>query len=197
MEEMEMKTCIEAGMLAVLAVFLPGCATNPRRDAAPSAVVRAQRFELVNHDGDVVGVMENAEAGPRLRLLDGQGVDRVLVELRDGGPAISLCAADASPKAVLNLGSDGHPGLALVDSAGKTRYDMRLREDERPCSLFWDQHSPRPRMGVGINPKGNPNSVFFDKDFNRRAWMQLVEGEGPGFGVGTAKEAVWSSPPAP
>lgn len=180
--------------LALLACGSLGC--NGQTNVSTSQVIQAQRFELVNGQGEVVGVLASADDGPGLRLYGSDGKVRLAVALEEDGPAFTLLAADEKPKVRLNLGNDGHPGLSLIDTAGKTRYDLRLREDERPCMLFWDVTAPKPRMGFGINPQGNPNTVFFDAQGNRRVWAQLLADEGASVGVGTAKETVWTTPAA-
>ena len=159
-------------------------------------VLRAQRFELVNATGQVIGMLTGTEEGPALVLMDAEGKKRATVAVKADGPSVTLLAADETPKATLNLGNDGHPGLNLKDATGKTRYDLRLREDERPCMLFWDQKAEKPRMGVGVNPMGNPNMNLFDAEFVKRAWIHLLADEGPGLGVASKEKTVWSTPEA-
>ena len=190
-----MKKSILSILAAASSFVFVGCATHSSKDAHFD-VVRAQRIELVDAQGQVRGVMEQDENGGTLRLMDSGGKLRASVSVDSDGPAVSLFAADETPKAIVNLGNDGHPGLSLRDGGGKVRYDLRLREDERPCMLYWDQRAPKPRMGVGINPQGNPNIVLFDADFNRRSWVQLLAEEGPQIGVGDEEGPVWTSPDA-
>ncbi len=188
---------ITRGMLTILVAGLAvGCASTRSTQTKTASVLRAQRFELVNAEGAVVAVLAADEGSHGVYLFDAAGHRRAALALETDGPALTLLAADASPKVVLNLGHDGHPGLSLNDATGKTRYDLRLRQDERPCMLFWDVAAPKPRMGVGINPAGNPNIVLFDAEGNRRAWMQMLAEEGPSVGVGDASAPVWNTPEA-
>jgi hypothetical protein len=193
-KEASMKRIVSIVTLALLVCGSFAC--NGQANMSTSEVIQAQRFELVNAQGEVVGALASTDDGPGLRLYDSNGKARLTVAVEADGPAVTLLAADEKPKARLNLGNDGHPGLALIDTSGKTRYDLRLRQDERPCMLFWDVTAPKPRMGFGINPKGNPNAVLFDPQGNRRLWVQLLADEGPSVGVGTAKKTVWTTPPA-
>ncbi len=193
-----MRTILPLTVIIGLAVLTSGCCNCGSRSG--SAVVRAQRFELVNDQGQVVATLANEADGPGLRLYSTDGKARLAAVIAENGPAVMLLGAeDQLPKARLNLANDGHPGLTLLDSNGKVRYDLHLREDERPCMLFWDVPHAKPRLGLGVNPDGNPNLNFFDGQFNKRIWMMLHAEQGPIFGVSNSAEPAtpaWRSPEA-
>ena len=124
--------------LADLESALAGKATGP---VSGAEVVRAQRFELVNAEGEVLAVLGLGAAGrPGLTLWDEKGEGRAALSLGPGGrPAIMLYDEKGELRAVLGLVRDGGPAIELFDEKGETRATLALLADGTPALSLSDE----------------------------------------------------------
>lgn len=91
-----------------LSVVVIGCA-----GIAGSGVVRAQAFELLTADGRVAGDWRVDESGPRWRLLDEAGVERVAVFLTPDATGVYVRDADSVTRIGIAQFAHGGGGVAL------------------------------------------------------------------------------------
>ncbi len=81
-------------------------------------VVRTERLELVNHQGQVRAVLACAEDSglPSLVLLDGEGQTRVIVGISwNDVPQIQLTASDGTARVALVVRPEGMGMVVLAD----------------------------------------------------------------------------------
>jgi len=106
---------VAACLVAVVAIAYAAGKTS-----APE-VIRARRFEAVDPEGRVRGLMGMGSDGgsPVLALIDEKGKQRALLSLDpDGNPNLGLYDEKGTMRAVLSLAADGSPGLLLRDEKG-------------------------------------------------------------------------------
>lgn len=95
-------------------------------------VVRARRFELVDHEDRVRAKLEadvtSEYEGPvGLTILDAQGEARVrLLAGSDSSAQLTFSDSQGEMRATLMVFDDGTPGLSLFDNTGCERVNMRL-----------------------------------------------------------------------
>jgi hypothetical protein len=97
-------------------------AKEGKRMGEPVAeVIRAQRFELVDAEGNVRGALGLDEDGnPRVCLCDKEGHVRGGLRLdRDGMPHLCALAESGSATAELGFGTSWRAGLVLTDYTGQ------------------------------------------------------------------------------
>lgn len=93
-----------------------GCSHWRGNEAAgePSAILTARELRITDHSGQVVATLSAGEIGPRLDLLDGQGVKRLAIGVdtrygaAPGVPFVSLYGDNG----LLGLGMN-HEGLSI------------------------------------------------------------------------------------
>ena len=144
------------------------------KTSAPE-VIQAQRFELVNAEGEVRAVLGllladkpslvlNDEKGtllamlcvgfdgsPGLALYDEKGTMRVGVSLMLGSPLITLYDEEGTGRAGLSLFPDGSPSITLHDEKGKVRAALGTTSLEAT------------RTGA-MEKRAESSLVLFDKD---------------------------------
>lgn len=84
-------------------------------------VIRAQRFELVDAEGRLRGVVgSTVDASVAVALYDEKGRGRAgLALFPDGSPGLVLFDEKGKPRATLALLPDSGPGLVLLDEKGE------------------------------------------------------------------------------
>lgn len=117
-------------------------------EAEVQPVVRAERFEVVDKDGNVRAFLTTLEDGsPTLNLLDENGESRAWMLLSNDGsprlilmdePLLVLMDGSGEFRSVLSLDQDGSPNMSLVDGAGVFRSVFRLGPDGSPALLLND-----------------------------------------------------------
>lgn len=117
-------------------------------------VIRAQRFEVVDGEGAVRGVLQILDGEVALSLDDSDGRPRIrlLVDGR-GQPQLVLQDAKERMRAVARLYSHGSPEFALCDAAGRMRTHLALTRNDRPALELWDERgAPRASLGGAVVP---------------------------------------------
>jgi hypothetical protein len=66
-------------------------------------------------------------------------------------------------RAVLGVGLEGEPTLALYAKNGAVRVELGLQPDGRSTLLFFDQDKQTPRAGLALLPNGSPSLELSDK----------------------------------
>jgi hypothetical protein len=151
------------------ALCVSGCARQKTgAGAGPADEVRAQRFVLVDPDGeeraelgalsdgaarlvirDKAGKMAawvgvNGDGDPSLSIVDTQQ-NKPIAELVifDGRPRLALCSPAGKPRAGIRISKDGGVGIDLLDASGRPRgsWDLdSLDIFDRNGSTTW--HAP-------------------------------------------------------
>jgi hypothetical protein len=113
-----------------------------------ASVIQAERFEVVNQDGDVRALLTTLEDGwPSFTLMDENGEFRAWLFLSaDGSPnlilvdnsRLILMGGAGEFRALLRLDESGLPSLDLKDETGASRSVLRLSEDRSPTLLSSD-----------------------------------------------------------
>jgi hypothetical protein len=88
---------------------------------APSKTVRAEKFELVDHNNNVRGVLDmGAGDEANLQLLDSKGIPRVRIAVAaDGAPLMTVNGPKGKARAGLYAPASGPGGLAFFNEQGK------------------------------------------------------------------------------
>jgi hypothetical protein len=88
---------------------------------APSKTVRAEKFELVDRNNNVRGVLDmGAGDEPNLQLLDSKGVARVRIAVAaDGAPLMTVNGPKGKARAGMWAPASGPGGMAIYDETGK------------------------------------------------------------------------------
>ena len=145
--------------LLVIGVFAFVLFTQPPSQAQGSAseAVLAQRFDLVNREGEKLAMLSKGRQGPLLTMSEGKA--KAELNLRSHGP--SLIMSDANGLRASLAANDKITELRLVDQHGKTRATLTANTDASALSLFDDADKPRIKMSVRSD---GPHLEFLDAD---------------------------------
>jgi hypothetical protein len=127
------------GAVAAVALVFLLCAGGD----ATQKVVRAERFELVNANGNVCAAwgMSMTGGGPRLVLCDQYYRPRAQLTVEgDGNAMLVLSNQDGKNRAGLGVLTDGSVVLALSDQNGKTRAGLAADTSGHPGLVLYDQN---------------------------------------------------------
>jgi hypothetical protein len=154
----------------VVTVAAVAYAAGQAKAAAPvQAVVRAQKFELVDRNGKERTVLALMDGQPVLALLDEKGLWRAALSLdSDGSPRLGLLDEKGKIRADLSLNPDGRPRLGLLDEKGKIRADLSLSPDHGPDLNLLDEKG-KIRAALMLDSDGGPGLGMFDGKGQTRA----------------------------
>ena len=140
----------------------------PKAEAAGDAVVRAQRFEVLDAAGRVSARLAYSSGAPHLTLYDGSGVARttLLIAADAGGFMLS----DAAGRPQISIVADASPSLQLIDSRGKMRALLGLASGGGTPSVQLFDAGETVRAGVAVDAAGKPSVQLFDAAGKMRAW---------------------------
>lgn len=127
--------------------------SDPVHAQGPS-VVRAQQFVVVDQRGRTRGTFGFTDAlgGPTLRLVDLNGMDRVMLSLSVG---------------------DSQPGLFMADEKGVSRLNLVVLGRYSSSLNFYDSNG-KLRVGLGSSSNdGEPSLGLFTKDGKGGGWLDL------------------------
>lgn len=110
-------------------------------------VLKAQRFELVDHDGKSHGYLGLKGKSPELALSDETGAMRVRV----------------------GLSSEGAPQMHLLDKVGTTAMIIALSDTGIPVQMFAVKDERIARLSFGLKPDGSGTIIMLDKD-GKSSW---------------------------
>ena len=141
-------------VLAFFAGFLGGrLATSPVGEQAPAALIRAQRFQLLDASGHVRGRFE----------VDPKGVARLMLNGQNGTPLVSLAA-----------GPQGAANIQLSDAKGQDAVMLKtVPQGEQTVALF---HGGQARIALQAQTNGNPVINLYDQ--NKRLIAMGLDGQG-------------------
>jgi hypothetical protein len=137
-------------------------------------VIRAQRFELVDPEGEV----------------------RAFLGLHEGGSP-SLTLVSTRPRlstAAVTINDEGEPALFLLNGRAATSADLSLNNDGSAGMSVSDK-LVRVRVYLGTLPGGDPSLHFRDDQKQPRYVVYLIDGKEPYMELLDAKgSTVWSAP---
>lgn len=134
-------------MTAVLVCAVVTGAYAVKKIKPDDKVLKAQRFELVDHDGKSHGYLGLKGTSPELVLSDEVGAPRVQVLLSPGGaPQMVLFAKDGTGAMILALADNG-----------------------TPVQMFAVKDDKMARLSLGLKPDGSGTIIVLDKD-GKSAW---------------------------
>jgi len=109
-------------------------------------VIRAERFEVVDKDGQGRAALGLFLGEPYLSFRDKNGQERAELGLNNGEPGLGLGDKNGKIRAVLYL-EDGEPGLWLNDKNGNLRAELSLDKGEPDLSLYDKNDKLRAALG--------------------------------------------------
>jgi hypothetical protein len=173
-------------LVGVVAVFTLTALTVEREQK----IVQAERFELVNRQGDVRGALDIQDGSPGL-VLFGTGGSQVTLGLDGAAPRLVLSRKGGGPMVRLSSSQEGH-GLMVSDGSGANRLAAGMYDGEPEFSLLGEKGNPRAVMSG--DPDG-PTLFLYDRTGSFRAVMGLPKGGAPIFGLANSnEELIWRAP---
>jgi hypothetical protein len=137
--------------------------THPMPPVASHEAVRAQRFEIVDPQGNLVGALVAAPKGlgrEGLAVVDKQGRPRAVIETSDASSGLVLYDGDLKQRAALTLRADEGAGLTLYDGT-RPRTVLYANEKRGRAGLILVDANARPRVGLNIDDqKGESLQLF-------------------------------------
>ena len=93
---------------------------------ASSKTVKAEKFELVDHNNKVRGIFDMGTGDePNLQLFDSNGVARVRIAVAaDGAPLMTVNGPKGKARAGMWAPASGPGGMAIYDETGKVMKGM-------------------------------------------------------------------------
>jgi hypothetical protein len=163
-----------AGLLSTIVTLgvphLPWRAAGSAGAQGATSVVRAQRFELVDANGTLRGVMSMTSDGrPIVALLDEAGQVRVTMDQNqaEGEYGFGIVDGQGTTRFAVATTKRGFVGLNVRDGAGTIRANMQASDDGSSAAFrVWDSdNNPRAQMAmqqgdvsVGVCNPVQPNS---------------------------------------
>ncbi len=126
--------------------------------------VEAQRFTLVNADGETRALLESDDEQdcPSLTLFDDKGTKRIVLSVAPGGHSALHLFGRKRVRAGLGVGGDAGPAdLALVDKDDNLRVQLYAWKKESPGLVLRDQDQ---RVRVRIYGEENARIELAGKD---------------------------------
>ncbi|MCS6926253.1 MAG: hypothetical protein NZ578_10190 [Candidatus Binatia bacterium] len=160
----------------ILAGFIGGIGASWVLHSAPTwaqktcelpAVIRAERFEVVDRDGKLratLGTGSTGAPGPVLSdglvLIDNNGQPRANLGLAaDGAPGLMMYDPGLRYRIALDVAPDGAPALALASKEGRTRAELVLPSEGGPGLILYDARL-QPRVTLDVSSAGLPALVL-------------------------------------
>ncbi len=151
--------------LAVLAGLVGGMALNwifmgdpgfAQKQEEQAKVIRAQKFELVDKDGNVKASLDMSRDGSPGLLLNNHNSYVVLSASSKLGPSLILSIDEKFERsASVFVKNDGTPSLTLSDKFGD-RFSVNIPPDGRAGMVFIDK-SKKVRAGIALSQDGSPS----------------------------------------
>ena len=154
-----MLTLLVIGVWAL--ILKPLLAPAPTHAASADQVVRARKFELVDREGRVRGVLGDLGFGSvGMSLRDGEGILRVgLSVVPDGRAVVSFFHKDGKPRAALGVGPNGSPAMLLTRGDGKRQIELAYAADGG-ARLRMVATKGQAGAALGMFPDGSPYLVL-------------------------------------
>ncbi len=110
-------------------------------------VIEANRFNLLDENGESRACFSVLKDGPGLRLYDENGEPLVILSISKEGPGLSLYDENGEFRAGLAVSKDG-PVLGLCDENEKDRFRLGVSKDGPALQLYDDNGKGRASLGV-------------------------------------------------
>jgi len=155
-------------LLALIAGFAGGYASQLLHRQTPLSTLQATRFELVNRSGQVIG-MWGSDPDDRTVLAFAQR------------PAQNNVFDQSQQRAAIGLYADGSPFLKLASKEGQSRIRLDLNEFDKPILMMNDSHGVRVALGVeqSDTPSMNDDDWILSFNPNRLRLGMISEPAGP------------------
>jgi hypothetical protein len=128
--------------------------------------VTAERFRLVDSDGELRAVMKTKQDEPVVQFMDDEHRVRFEIKLENDWPVMSLMNDDSKTQIEFGL-AGGKPALFFKDSTGSLRLGIALsKPDGSPRLLILDQDE-KPRFAILQDDTGTPQISALDDNGNR------------------------------
>ncbi len=128
------------GLVLLAVAWALTSATGTVQAQAGENIIRAERFELVDSQGRVRGVLSATDDGAGLYLYDENGKGCATLCVSDElGPGLAVCDANGTSRAMLDV-LDGDPELVLYRADGTGRAGQTVLDRAAGLGLFrWDE----------------------------------------------------------
>jgi hypothetical protein len=130
-----------------IAVKAQSTPRGPKQDRPPSSsvpatpeVVRAKRFEIVDGNGQVAGVLGTVEGGAAIVLFNKQGGAIGLFSMDNGEMDVAISDKNRHGVVHVRTAADGTPRIELDDQREKPRMILSFTEDSRPIISVLDEN---------------------------------------------------------
>ena len=158
--------------------------------AMPGMEISANRFVLVDPDGNPRGGMLFTDTGPTVILSDAQGTTRLSLKVAEDGPRINLVDASQNRGIRMGVTEDGQV-IVLTDAEGMPRIALLVDEEAQSLSLFDARDTER--LVLRMREDGGGLSLS-DREGKSRVIVVVVEDE-PLVAVLDADELpLWTAP---
>jgi hypothetical protein len=128
------------GLVVLAVAWAFTITTRTVRAQSNENIVQAERFELVDSEGNVCAELSVFGSGPGLVLYDKDGAIRAGLTVSDeSGPGLSLFDENETFRARLAV-SDSGPGLALYDENEKNRAKLAVLDAFGPGLYLYDEN---------------------------------------------------------
>jgi len=148
--------------------------------------VRAQKFELVDNQGNQRGVMEVTSRGTAdLSLMDGSGRDRGEFRVsKDGSAQVAFYDQDGNRRVAVGAAGTGRNGVGIYSANGRQIASLSVAEDSNESNLtLYDPMTGRARVGLGVTTSGAPALVLFDDKGRDRLELHIGDKGNPGIAL--------------
>ncbi len=135
------------GALGFLALLVSGW--NATED---STTVKAQRFVLQGADSKELAVLNSTAGRPALSLFDENGQARIVVEVKEGGAAVTIRDAQGMNRLFGSVGDDGAGKLVLGDIDKNTYLGLLHQPDGLAGLVLQGGESEDPTIGLMHTP---------------------------------------------
>lgn len=161
--------------------FAPGVA-----GAARSAhTVRAEKFELVDHQGTRRAALEVTDSGiADLIMFDEAGHDDAEFRVtRDGVTTMGFYDKSGNRRVLMGEVPGGRNGLTIYGNDDKLLAGLTVSRDDEASLTLYDPKTGRARAGLGVASNGSPALALFDTDGHDRAELHVTPSGQPGLAL--------------
>ncbi len=121
--------------------------------------ITAERFELVDANGNTRGLFHVSNSGASMVMLDPNGATRLVTAVRnDGTPVVSVLDADGNSRALMSVGNNGSPVVSILDPDETPR--AALGGGNGAFGVFAFDDAGVPRSAMVSTPTGAGTVVY-------------------------------------
>jgi hypothetical protein len=138
----------------------------------PQKEVRAQKFVLVDKDGNTRADLGTTVDQVGLTLIGKGGVPHAVFTLGgDGTPSLILANNIGLPRASLTISPSGEPNIILTGNKGQGSADLYISDDGMPSLAFFDTDG-KARVLLETSTHGDSILAFNDKTGNSQTVLK-------------------------